>query len=291
MKGKKTIKVIYGILFITILISGGCSRKTELYVQELPEEKSLTAEEMTDQQAESSERPLITIRLEDELTMMVRSDYEPFMWLNENGQLTGWIVDVEKAILTEMGQNYRIVPYSDAGKATQDVKSGVANTLVATPFSPDYEKIFNMADPWIFMDVMIFVHNDTLDIGGETSEACIQSLSGKKVGVQARGLEYTLLRDYKDIELIEYETGTVAIQKMAQKTVDAKIEIMQPALYQAKKENLQIKAVGVPLMSVQGTLGFHKGIDPEIIDRYNTALKTIQNNGTYDRIYRRWFSE
>jgi len=259
-------------------------------VHELPDKKT-GIETSGTLQEDSSGKPLITIRKQDELTIMVRSDYKPFMWMDENNQPIGWIVDVDKAILAEMGQSYRMIPYTDAGKATQDVKSGVAYALMATPFSPDYEKIFNMAKPWIYMDIMIFVHKDTTDIGGDTPDECIQSLYGKRVGVQARGFEYNLLRDHKEIQLIEYETGSVAIQKLAEKAVDAKIEILQPALYQAKTENLQIKAVGVPLMSVQGTLGFNKGIDPEIIECYNTALNTIQSNGVYDKIYKKWFSE
>ena len=78
---------------------------------------------------------------------------------------------------------------------------------------------------------------------------------------------------------------------MAEGAVDAKLELIQPAIYQAKNENLEIKFVGVPIFSMEVSLGFYKGLDPEIVDRYNAALKSIQENGTFDRIYKKWFGE
>ena len=290
MKGKIIKKNTVFLLFILALSIVGCNRKTQVSVEkvtDIPSQETPSAESAEVE----SKISLLKIQPEDEVILMVRADYEPYMWIDDKGDFTGWTVDVERAIWEEMGQKYRMVSYTDAGKATQDVKSGVAHALVGTPYTPDYIKIFNLAEPWIFMELMIFVDKDNSEIGGTSVEECIESLLGKRVGVQARGIEYNLLREYKDIELIEYETGTVAIRKMAEGVVDAKLELIQPAIYQAKNENLEIKSVGVPIFSMEVSLGFYKGLDPEIVDRYNAALKSIQENGTYDRIYKKWFGE
>ena len=276
------------LVVLTALLFPGCNRKTQVVAEKLSDEPVI--KDSSFESGKDPERaPLTVIHPDEELLLMVRSDYEPFMWKNENGELTGWLVDVEKAVWEELGQKIAMVPYTDAGKATQDVKSGVAHALVGTPYTPDYEKILNIGDPWVFLDLMIFVNQDNTDIGGSSMEECIQSLSAKRVGVQVRGIELNLLREYKNIELVEYETGTVAIRKMAEGAVDAKLEIMQPALYQANKEKLSIKPVGVPLMTVEGSLGFYKGLNPEIIRKYNQGISTIHENGTYDRIYEKWF--
>lgn len=121
--------------------------------------------------------------------------------------------------------------------------------------------------------------------------ALIKSLFGKTVGVQARGIEYNLLREYREINIVEYETGTVALEKLAIGEVDAKIENKEIALYHARMNGWDIKPVGVPLHSMVLAMSFSKKVDPEIITRYNAALKEIRNDGTYDRIYNSWFGE
>jgi len=264
-------------MILAVCLTAGCSRK------------SPAAGQNPSQEVQQIEQPQITIHKSDELTMLIRPDYEPFMWVDGTGEAVGWIIDVEKAIMEEMGQNYRMIPYDDAETATRETREGVYHSLVAVPFTPDFEKYFYMAEPWINLGVYIFVHEDTRDIGGTTREKSIRSLYGKTVGIQGKGFSYNLLKDYEEIELVEYPLGSDALRKVADRTVDAKVEILQPALYQAKNEALPVKPAGVPLIDVSGTLGFSRGVDPEIVERYNRALKTIQDNGTFDRIYNQWF--
>jgi ABC-type amino acid transport substrate-binding protein len=90
---------------------------------------------------------------------------------------------------------------------------------------------------------------------------------------------------------VEYETGTVALEKLANKEVDAKVENKEIALHYANKYNWDIKPVGVPLHSMVVAMLFSKRVDPEIIDRYNMALHKVKQDGTYNEIYTRWFGQ
>ncbi len=212
------------------------------------------------------------------------------MWV-KNNEFKGFWVDVERSILSKMGQKYLFVEFTNAEKVVTDVKDGTLHAAIGAPIIPDYQQILNFTDAYITLDLITLVRTDTVDIGGNTPEEVINSLFGKTVGVQARGVEYNLLREYRDITIIEYETGTVALEKLANGEVDAKIENKEIALYHARMNGWDIKAVGVPLNSMVSAMGFSKRVDPEIITRYNTALKEILDDGTFDKIYREWFGE
>ena len=188
MKGY-LLKGFTGFIFFALVLNfTGCNRKTNVTVETVSDNLVEVEKPLEQVPGNQSQNPLLAIFPEDELILAVRSDYEPFMWLDSNGELTGWLVDVERTIWDELGQSYRMVPYDDVGKMGQDVKSGVAHAALAVPYTPDYEKIFNLGEPWIFMDLMVFVRQETDSIGGDTSEECIESLFGKKVGVQVREL-------------------------------------------------------------------------------------------------------
>ena len=212
------------------------------------------------------------------------------MWV-ENNEFKGFYVEVESAILERMGQKYVFVEYTNSEKVVMDIKDGSIHCGVASPIIPDFQQLANFADSYTTLDLITLVQQDTDNIGGITPEEVIKSLFGKTVGVQARGIEYNLLREYREINIVEYETGTVALEKLAIGEVDAKIENKEIALYHARMNGWDIKPVGVPLHSMVLAMSFSKRVDPEIITRYNAALKEIQNDSTYDRIYNSWFGE
>jgi len=282
-----TYKVKISIAFLLLISLIGCSKKTEFTVEKVEKEAPL---EVTEQVSpEPARKDSIRISPDSDLLVYVRSDYQPFSWEDEEGRLTGWVVDVETAVFEEMGQNYRLIPYTDTAQAIQDMKSGLAHCVLAVPVTPDFEKIMILGQSWVNLDLYIFTREGTTDIGGETREESIKSLFGHVVGVQARGLEYNIFREYKEIQLEEFESGTIAMRKLASGEVAAKAEFIQTGLFQAKEENLPIKPVGVPIFSVKGGIGFNLDMDPQIVESYNAALQRLQDRGVLDQLYAKWF--
>lgn len=275
---------------VLLLINLSCSEEAKVTTEKIQDQTE--SETDTVQEEITEEKPLLRIGTGDELLLYVRADYEPYMFLNKDNELSGFYVDIEKAIMEEMNQKYKMIPWTDIGKVIQDVKVGVVHGVLGCPQTADMEKMFQLSDVISTLEAVTFVHNDNTDIGGNTKEEVIKSLYGKKVGIQARDAIFELLSPYKDITVIEYKTGTEALEKLANKEVDAKPEVREIAMYNAKMNNWPIKPVGVPIMSsILTTTGFYQGINPEFMKRYNSALKRIKDSGLYDQIYNNWFLE
>ena len=222
------------------------------------------------------------------LIVYVRADSEPHQFIDESGKLKGFFPDIDTAVFKYMNQKYKFVVYDDIGRAVEELKTGLAHAACATPVTPDFSKMFNIV-PYMNTDFYTFVHKENTNIKGNTFNELLNSYRGKKIGVQTRGQIQNLLREYSGINIIEFETSTVALKNLSEKKIDATHDVKEVGLYYAKKNNWAVKVVGPAILNVEAGLGFSRAIDQEIVSRYRTALKEIKNNGTYRKIWNKWF--
>lgn len=283
------IKKAY-LLLIIFAIFVSCSEKTtELEV--VKKTNNTKTEEKTDDLTTDETRPLTVINKNDTLKIWVRADGAPDMFLNENGELEGFYVDLERRIMEEMDQVFEFIPYTDLGPLVQKIKNGEAHLAMATPNLPDYRKMANMSDSFETLDFVTFIHNDTELDDISDKESIIKSLFGKKVGVQTRGHIYQLLRDYKEIEILEYPTTTSALEALNNKEVDAVPDVKRIGQLYSKTNNWNITPVGDPLFTLELCTSFSQTLDTSIVDRYNRALKTITESGELNDLFNSYYGE
>ena len=94
-------KKLFIVLLPLLLFS--CNKKTsDLEIvetkQKVEQKKEVIVEETSEKQ------PLINIGVNDTLEIYVRADGAPGMYEDENGELKGFYVELEKEILEKMGQ-------------------------------------------------------------------------------------------------------------------------------------------------------------------------------------------
>ena len=280
---KKNLPII---IFLLIIVS--CQKKETTL--EIIKTKSETPDMKISEDIISVDKPLIEITKDIPLQIYVRSDGAPGMYLDEDGAIKGFYVDLEKAIMDKMNQNYELIPYSDVGPVIQNLKVGVAHSALSTPILPDYKAILNLSNKFETLDFVIFISEFNNDIqSGENIQDAINQLFGKKVGVQTRGHIYQLLRDYKEIEIIEYPTTTNALEALNNGQVDAVPDVKRIGNFYKNKNNWKIKDIGVPIFTLPIGTGFSKAINPNIIDRYNLALTDLINTGYVKDLYTSYF--
>ncbi|MGL1892773.1 MAG: transporter substrate-binding domain-containing protein [Spirochaetaceae bacterium] len=284
----KKLSIIVTLIFLLL----GCSKKgSELEISENAPEtiKETVTEELS---VDSDEKkPLLQITKEDSLQIMVRADGAPGMYLDTDGSIKGFYVDLEKAVMKEMGQKYDLVAYTDLGPLLQNLKSGASHSALATPILPDYKAFLNISDGYEILDFVIFLPSDsTIDVPNNKEDA-IKTLYGKKVGVQTRGHIYQVLRDHKDIEIIEYPTTTVAMEALNNGEVDAVPEVKRIGIHYGKINNWNVKPVGAPIFGLDIGTGFSQALDTSVLDRYNTALNALIDSGYVDKLYNDYFGQ
>jgi len=234
-------------------------------------------------------KPLITLTATDTVEILVRQDGAPGMYLGSDGILRGFYVDLERMVMEEMGQVYHFVPYSDVGPLLHGLKTGVYHIALAAPDLPDYRSFLNLSIPYEVLHFVTFVQKGNSFISGSTREALLTSLHGKKVGVQTQGHIYQVLREIREIELVEYPTTTKALEDLNKGLLDAVPDVKRIGIYYSSLHNWDIVPAGEPIISQEITTAFSQMLEESLIERYNKALKTLLADGRFDTLYESYF--
>jgi ABC-type amino acid transport substrate-binding protein len=213
------------------------------------------------------------------------------MYLGDDEELHGFYVDLEKMVMEEMGQTYRMTPYSDVGPITVGLKSGIYQIALAAPDVIDYRSFLNLSIPYEVLHYVTFVQSGNSDIKGSTREELIKSLYGKKVGVQTQGHIYQVFREIRKIEMVEYPTTTQALEDLDKGLLDAVPDVKRIGLYYAAKNGWNIEPRGEAIINHKITTAFSQRLDTSLLDRYNKALQTIISDGRLESLYVSSFGE
>ena len=248
------------------------------------------SEELSGRDRSDTTKPRIEISESDTLLIMVRQDGAPGMYLGNDNELYGFYVDLEKMIMEEMGQAYRLIPYSDIGPTILKLKSGEVHSALAAPDLADYRSFLNLSVPYEILNYVTFIRVGDGRFDGSSRETVLKSLEGKKVGVQAQGHIYQLLRDNRKIKLIEYPTTTLALEDLDKGLLDAVPDVKRIGDFYAGMKGWGITPVGGVIFSHKITTAFSQMLAPALIERYNTALTALMDQGKVRDLYESYFA-
>ena len=209
-------------------------------------------------------------------------DYPPYSYLDDNGNIGGFDVEMCQAVCDYLGWEYVAVPFNWDAK-DMELNSGAADCIWSGFTIEGREDSYAWSVAYSDNSQMILVPNDS-DI------KTLEDLAGKIVGVQTSTSAYDLLmnedgqaelcRTFKD--LMVYETYTIAFADLQAGAIDAiaiditvgNFLISGAEGYGYLDELLGIESYGI---------GFRLG-DEELRDTVNDALLALVENGTYDEI-------
>ncbi len=280
-------KQIALITILLIMVLSNCSKEKLFIVEDKVHEKK--DEPVVERSGDERGKPLIVISPSDILEILVRADGAPGMYLGEDDQVHGFYVDLDRMVMEEMGQAYHFFPYRDIGAVYQKIKSGEYHSALSVPDVPDYRAIFNLSRPYEILHYVTFVQKGNRAIKVSSAKEIIKSLYGKKVGVQTQGHIYQALREYKEIELVEYETTTKALEALNEGLLYAVPDVKRIGEYYSLQKGWEIEPVGDPILSHEITTAFSKALDPSIVLRYNSALKRIIDDGRRTALWESYF--
>ncbi|SCZ80250.1 transporter substrate-binding domain-containing protein [Acidaminobacter hydrogenoformans] len=220
-------------------------------------------------------------------TIVVGGDYyfPPFEYEDDNGVYKGFNIDIMRAIAIEKGLDLEIVPMPWYN-ALFALETGKIRAIQGMKFSESRSLRYDFSEPYLTSSLAIFVKSDNNYI------VDLEDLKGAKVSVQKDDFAYDYLMSVGGIELLESETHEQAIDKLLSEEAVAYIGNRLTGLYTIQRSNYrdQIKITGVELLPSDYGIAVAKG-DEVLLNIFNEGLSTIKRNGTYDKIYSKWFGE
>lgn len=214
-------------------------------------------------------------------------DFPPMGFVGDNGEYTGFDLDLAKEVASRLGLEYKAQPIAWDSK-DMELESGnidcIWNGFTITGREDDY----TWTTPYMANKQVFVVANDS-DIKSQAD------LAGKVVEVQADSSAEAALKENQDLantfgQLLTTPDYNTAFMDLEQGAVDAVAMDVIVAGYQIKQRNADFKILDDSLSEEEYGVGFKKG-NTELRDKVQGALEEMAANGTLAKISDEWFGE
>jgi ABC-type amino acid transport substrate-binding protein len=225
----------------------------------------------------------------------VNAEFKPFIFLDENGNLAGFDIDLLNALSATAGfeVSYTNAPFEELlpGVAAGEYDAAIS-AITVTPersqqvsfTAPYFEPGQAVLSYWSAgQGIAVRIDNTTI-LGAEDLGAEVQ------VGVKRSTTGDQFVTGQTEAQAVAYDEAPLALAALAAGEVDAVVvDVAVIADYIAANPNAGIKLVGRPLTDERYAIAVNPA-RPEVLTLLNEALTQIRGDGTYQAIVDQWFS-
>lgn len=279
MKKRLLSAVMASAMVLSLAACGGA--KTETTAAETTAEKKEETTTAGTTAAETAEAAGGT------LIVGFDQDFPPMGFVGDNGEYTGFDLDLAKEVASRLGLEYKAQPIAWDSK-DMELESGnidcIWNGFTITGREDDY----TWTTPYMANKQVFVVANDS-DIKSQAD------LAGKVVEVQADSSAEAALKENQDLantfgQLLTTPDYNTAFMDLEQGAVDAVAMDVIVAGHQIKQRNADFKILDDSLSEEEYGIGFKKG-NTELRDKVQGALEEMAADGTLAKISDEWFGE
>lgn len=224
---------------------------------------------------------------------LAHDDYKPFHWYDNNtGKPVGLFVDlVDELFVNRLGIAVRYTEYPWA-RAQEQVKNGIEDAYISTPTPERKSYTIPLKTPLLMMDKVLFTYKNHPDIKTMKKITDIAELKHYRVlDYQGNGWAKKHLVDDNKIA-VEFSEGFESVlKKLAARRGDIIVENPQLVSFNLQLIGLKESVVKIPVTfdSAPFTLCISQQSQyKNIIDKIETALQEMKDDGTYATILQKW---
>lgn len=214
-------------------------------------------------------------------------DFPPMGFLGDNGEYTGFDLELAQEVAKRLGLEYQAQPIAWDAK-DMELESGnidcIWNGFTMTGREDDY----TWTKPYMANTQVFVVRNDS-GIEGK------DGLAGKVVECQADSSAEAALKEDLDLtstfgQRLTTADYNTAFMDLEQGSVDAIAMDVIVAGYQIKQRNADFTILDDSLSAEEYGVGFKKG-NTELRDKVQATLEDMAKDGTMKEISEKWFGE
>lgn len=209
--------------------------------------------------------------------------FAPFEF-KQGDQLVGFSMDLMNAIaqVEDFQLKFESMPFDGIIPALQT--GSVDAAISSITITPERAKTVSFSRPYFKAGLAIAVRANNTKIQG------FDDLAGKRIAVQIGTTGAEKARKVPNAKVITFDSAPLALQELSNGNVDAVINDAPVTLYAIKNGKLgSIKVIGSLL--TEEFYGIATPRDTPSLEKINQGLATVIQNGTYTKIYQKWFGD
>ena len=216
----------------------------------------------------------------DTLKVAIDDTYPPMEYIDDNGELVGFDIEMAAAMAKEMGVEIEFISTGWDGIFAGLQADQYDCIISSVSMTTDRMETMDFTSPYLANGQVIMV------VPGDDSITSMEDLAGKKVGVQFattadeaadKALESV------DFEKIAYDDMTTCLTAMKAGQVDCIVADMAVAIAAVQEDPESYVVSSVALTNEPIAIAVNKG-NTELLDALNAALIAVQEDGTLSAI-------
>ena len=270
---RRTLSIVAALFMIMALVLSGCAAP----VAPAPAAPAAPAEATAAPAAEAAaDMPVVRVG--------TNAEYQPFEFVDENGDIVGFDVDIVNAIAERAGFTVEWTNTKWDGIFVALANGEFDAVASAVTITEERKQSIDFSEPYFNAGQAIATSADNTTITGPESLT-----AGVKVGVQLGTTGDIWLTENTDADVQRFDENPLAVQALAAGDIDAVVGD-SPTLADILQKNaeLNLKIVGEPFTDEFYAIGIRKDLT-DLKASIDAALAEIKADGTYDEIYAKYF--
>lgn len=208
--------------------------------------------------------------------------FPPFEFQQNGGELQGFSIDLMKAIATAANfqVDFQSLPFDGIIPALQAKTVDVAISSIT--ITQERSKTVDFSRPYFKAGLAIAIRTDNQEINS------FDSLENKKIAVQIGTTGAETAKTVPGAQVSSFDSAPLALQELLNGNVDAVINDAPVTLYAINTGNLQGIKVIQQLLTEE-FYGIATAKKSPYLSLINQGLTKVLENGTYPKIYQKWF--
>ena len=225
----------------------------------------------------------------DEEAMQLRvgteSAYAPFEF-TDNGTLTGFDIDLMNAVGEAMGAEVEWVQMSFDGLIPALLTSQLDMAIASFTVTEERAKRINFSDPYYRSGVTFVIRESDKD-----KYTNAESLKGQRICAQLGSVSAMKAETFSPGNVATFNDAYASYLELKSGGCEAVLNDRPVNLFfMASKGSDGLVEID-DLMDAEDMAMVVPKNNPELLQKVNAALKTIRDNGTYQKIYDKWFKQ
>ena len=228
---------------------------------------------------------LKTIQEKGTISIGLEGTYPPFSYVDEDGKLTGFEVELSEMLAKELGVKAKLQPTKWDGILAALESKRLDAVVNQVTISEERKKKYDFSEPYTVSGIQALVltkKKAELGINGAAD------LTGKKVGVGlGTNYEQWLKQEVPKADIRTYEDDPSKFQDLRVGRIDAILIDRLAALEYAKKAK-DTSLAGDAFSRLESGVTLRKG-EPELLEAIDKALDKLRADGSLAKLSEKYF--